>query len=62
MAITVHLEHQGEMLSMLLDIVEVAHTGMNLATAFAKLLEEYGISDKVMISQNSVIMRQPMMQ
>ena len=57
MAITVHLEHQGELLSMLLDIVEVekSHTGMNLATAFAKILEEYGISDKVMISQNSRI-------
>lgn len=37
---------------MLLDIVEVAksHTGMNLAAAFAKILEDYGISDKVLIS------------
>ena len=37
---------------MLLDIVEVAksHTGVNLATAFAKILEDYGISDKVIIS------------
>lgn len=51
-AITVHLEHQGEPISMLLDIVEVAksHTGVNLASAFAKVLEEYGISDKVFIS------------
>ena len=51
------MEHQEELLSMLLDIVEVvkSHTGMNLSTAFAKILEEYRISDKVMISQNSRI-------
>jgi hypothetical protein len=50
-AITVHLEHEGEPISMLLDIVEVAksHTGVNLAAAFAKILEEYGISDKVIV-------------
>ena len=49
MAITVHLEYQGEPLSMLLDIVKVAksHTGVNLAAAFAKILEDYGITDKV---------------
>ena len=37
---------------MLLDIVEVAksHTGVNLAAAFAKILEEYGISEKVIVS------------
>ena len=52
MAITVHLEHEGEPIAMLLDIVEVAksHTGVNLATAFAKVMEEYGISEKVTIS------------
>ena len=51
-AITVHMEHDGEPISMLLDIVEVAktHSGVNLAAAFAKILEEYGISDKVLIS------------
>jgi len=34
---------------MLLDIVELArsHTGINLAAAFAKILEDFGISDKV---------------
>lgn len=34
---------------MLLDIVQVArsHTGLNLAAAFAKILDEFGISDKV---------------
>ena len=52
MAITVHLEHKGEPLSMLLDVVEVAksHTGANLAAAFSKILEDYGISDKVKMS------------
>lgn len=53
--ITVHLEHQGEPISMLLNIVEVAksHTGMNLVTAFAKVLKDYGISNKVIISPES---------
>jgi hypothetical protein len=34
---------------MLLDIVEVArsHSGLNLAAAFAKVLDDFGISDKV---------------
>jgi len=34
---------------MLLDIVEVAqsHSGLNLAAAFAGILDEFGISDKV---------------
>ena len=52
MAITVHLEYQGEPLSKLLDIVEVAksHTGINLTAAFTKILEDYRITDKVMIS------------
>jgi hypothetical protein len=34
---------------MLLDIVEVAcsHSGLNLAAAFAKILEDFGIDNKV---------------
>ena len=34
---------------MLLDIVQVAesHSGVALAVAFAKILEDFGISDKV---------------
>lgn len=34
---------------MLLDIVEVAksHSGVNLAEAFAHMLKEFGIEDKV---------------
>ena len=36
---------------MLLNIVEAKlHTGENLASALAKLLEDYSISDKVMTS------------
>ena len=47
--ITVHFEYEGEPISMLLDIVEVArsHTGENLARAFAKIMEDYDISEKV---------------
>jgi len=39
---------------MLLDIVEVAksHSGVNLAEAFANVLEEFGVSDKVFNSCN----------
>ena len=48
-AVTVHFENKGTPVSMLLDIVELArsHSGVNLAAAFAKILEEFGISDKV---------------
>lgn len=48
-AVTVHFESKGKPLSMLLDIVELAcsHSGINLATAFAKILKDFGISDKV---------------
>jgi hypothetical protein len=47
--VTVHFENEGVPVSMLLDIVEVAcsHSGVNLAAAFSKILEEFGISDKV---------------
>ena len=36
-------------MSMLLDLVEVAesHSGINLANTFAKVLEDFGIEDKV---------------
>jgi hypothetical protein len=48
-AVTVHFENNGVPVSMLLDIVEVAssHSGINLAVVFAKILEDFGISDKV---------------
>jgi hypothetical protein len=49
MAVTVHFEEGGMPVLMLLDLVEVAqlHSGINLAVAFAKILEDFGISDKV---------------
>ena len=49
MAVTVHFENKGVPVAMLLDIVELAcsHSGFNLAAVFAKILEDFGISDKV---------------
>lgn len=48
-AVTVHFEDKGVPVSMLLDLVEVAHShsGFNLAQAFAKILDDFGIGDKV---------------
>ncbi|KIK04056.1 hypothetical protein K443DRAFT_4877 [Laccaria amethystina LaAM-08-1] len=45
--ITIHFEHEGMPISMLLDLVEVAksHFGMNLASVFANMLKDFGISD-----------------
>lgn len=50
-AITVHLEYEGEPLAMLLDIVEVtkSHSGHDLAEAFALVLSDFSILDKVRI-------------
>ena len=47
-AVTMHFENASIPISMLLDIVEVVclHSGFNLAVAFAKILREFGISDK----------------
>ncbi len=44
-----HLEQNGKPLAMLLDIVKVLilHTGLNLALAFVKVLEDFGIEEKV---------------
>ena len=49
--ITVHFEQEGVLISMLLDLVEVAksHSGVNLAEAFTEVLEEFRIMDKVII-------------
>jgi hypothetical protein len=67
-AVTVHFEHKGSPICMILDVVEVAkvsctidviedtnhtfqsHSGVNLAEAFAAIVEEFGISDKVVSS------------
>jgi hypothetical protein len=47
-AVSVHFEEKGIPVAMLLDVVEVArsHSGFNLAAAFAKILADFGISDK----------------
>jgi hypothetical protein len=49
MAFIVHFEHEGTPISMLLHLVEVAksHSGVNLAEAFTKGLEDFRIQDKV---------------
>ena len=46
-----HLEHTGKLLSMLLDLVEVAesHTDVNLGTAFMNVLENFGLEEKVRV-------------
>ena len=48
-ALTVHLEHDGKALSLLLDIVEVArsHSGINLVIVLADVLQTFGIEKKV---------------
>jgi hypothetical protein len=48
-AITVHFEVNGTPMCILLDLVEVAesHSGLNLAVVFARILDEFGISEKV---------------
>jgi len=48
-AVTIHFENNGIPMSILLDLVEVAesHSGINLARAFAKILDDFGISEKI---------------
>ena len=55
-AITVTFEVNGVQYSMLLDLVEVAksHLGLNLAAAFTKILDDFGISDKVSCISNEL--------
>jgi len=51
-AIIVHFKHEGIPISLLLDIIEVAwsHSRFNLAVAFADVLNDFRIADKVSIS------------
>ena len=48
-AFTVHFEYNGAPMSLVLDVLEVAvsHSGLNLANAFAKMLEDLGLDAKV---------------
>ena len=56
MAVTVQFEKNGEVEEWLLDIVEVAkrHTGLNLAIEFTKILQEFGVIDKVSSRRDAV--------
>jgi hypothetical protein len=51
MAITVHIEQEGQPMAILLDVVEVprSHSGANLAEAFLDVLRAFGVEDKVKI-------------
>ncbi len=48
-AITVHFEANGAPICILLDLIKVteSHSGLNLAAVFARILNEFGISEKV---------------
>ena len=48
-ALTIHFETRGVAESLLLDIVECVqlHSGVNLAATLVKVVNEFGISDKV---------------
>ena len=50
--LTVHFEHNGTPIALPLDIVAASHSGETLAATFAKILKDYGISNKV--SKNSI--------
>jgi predicted RNA-binding protein with TRAM domain len=47
--VTAHFEIDGVPVCLLLDLVEVAksHSGINLAAAFVKILDDFKIGDKV---------------
>ncbi|KAK2463721.1 hypothetical protein APHAL10511_004472 [Amanita phalloides] len=62
-AMFVHLENNGTPSLMILDIVEVAesHSGANLAAAFAKILEDFDISHKILsITCNNALVNNKM--
>ena len=52
--VTMHFENDGVPVSMILDLVKVAgsHLGVNLTTAFADIIVEFGIADKVSLYQS----------
>ncbi|TFY58886.1 hypothetical protein EVJ58_g6134 [Rhodofomes roseus] len=49
-AFTVHFEHQGAPMTMILDVVEVAvsHSGLNLATAFSDMIHKLKLDTKML--------------
>ncbi|GBE82272.1 putative AC9 transposase [Sparassis crispa] len=66
-AFMVHLQHKGVPLRMVLDVVEVAdsHSGVNLAAAFAKMVDDFKIAIKMLgittdnASPNDVMIDEP---
>jgi len=52
----VHLERAGKPFSFLLDIIELpkSHTGENLATAFVTVLQNFGVDEKVRVSNSDL--------
>ncbi len=48
-AFTVHFEEDGEPKTFLLDLLDVmeSHSGDNMACTFERVLEDFGIEDKV---------------
>jgi len=53
-AVTIHFKQNGEPMCLLLDLVEVptSHSGVNLAAAFVKILDDFGIAHKVSLLDN----------
>ena len=54
-SITVHFEQESIPVAMLLDLIKVAmsHFGLNLAAAFVRILDDFGIVNKVSIQKKS---------
>ena len=52
-AVAVHFEQNGVLMCLLLDLIEVAksHSSTNIAAAFAKILDDFGIGHKVRVDQ-----------
>jgi hypothetical protein len=54
--VTIHFKKDGVPICIILNVVEVAmsHSSINIAAAFAQILEEFSVSDKVsFLSKNT---------
>lgn len=54
MAIIIHFDHIGQLMAMLLDLIEVprSHSGVDLAEAFLNVLQAFGVEDKVDVCES----------
>lgn len=54
-AFTIHFEHQGSMMTMVLDVIEVAklHSRLNLAMVFADMIHDLKLETKVRLAAGS---------